>query len=364
MVDPEFFSQGSKGEQTPDFEQSDSALFPNVEQSEKVGKESNRSCGKLNSGDDLMDGNQMSSGGALLGSAELDLTEEVAEIPEELDDFEGALFDPTVPTDLLRSLLCPITAAAETEASSLASTLSLMTSGDVIEAGDAFYGVAERVLGRDDRVRILRPFERVPFRQICFLDIRSRNGQRMRGTGWLANEDTVITAGHCVFDRAGYVRSVGVFAGLDGSRNAASVRATRAFASPQWERSFDSALDYGALKLAEPIGRQLGFFNIGVLSPRSAVSRIVNVAGYSADKPGRQLWTHADAVVSANRNELFYRIDTYPGASGSPVVFINRGGEPFAIGIHNRGGSNSNMATRINNDLTGPQIRQWMQERA
>ena len=40
-----------------------------------------------------------------------------------------------------------------------------------------------------------------PYLQVCLLEISAANGQTLQGSGWLASPNTVITAGHCVFQQ-------------------------------------------------------------------------------------------------------------------------------------------------------------------
>ena len=57
----------------------------------------------------------------------------------------------------------------------------------------------ENVIGPDDRVMIRDPAT-IPWRCICHLEVIFDNGLKAYGTGWFAGPETVITAGHCVWD--------------------------------------------------------------------------------------------------------------------------------------------------------------------
>src|SRR4051795_6651195 len=57
----------------------------------------------------------------------------------------------------------------------------------------------ETVLFADERTRIVST-DQQPWKLICALEIDAPWGQFV-GTGWFAGPRTVITAGHCVFDK-------------------------------------------------------------------------------------------------------------------------------------------------------------------
>lgn len=219
--------------------------------------------------------------------------------------------------------------------------------------------VAEVIIGKDDRRRV-HDTTSYPFGCICSLSIRSRNGARFVGTGWLADEQTVITAGHCIYlhQEGGWAASVEVFPGRNGSDTPYQATATRAWTTRGWRESKIPAADYGAIRLDRPVD-EVGTFGYAAEPDDSLRRAICNVVGYPADKDG-QMWGHARALLEVRPQTLIYDIDTYGGNSGGPVILV-RGGEPVVIGIHNYGDYSGNSATRITPSVYG-RIEDWVAE--
>lgn len=70
------------------------------------------------------------------------------------------------------------------------------------------------IIGDDNRVKVnTRNF---PYNVICYLSIYSDGGNCYYGTGFFISKRCVVTAGHCVFFRGGWARSITVIPGADG----------------------------------------------------------------------------------------------------------------------------------------------------
>lgn len=205
--------------------------------------------------------------------------------------------------------------------------------------------VAEVIIGPDDRRRVHDTL-RYPYGCICQLEIRSRNGGRFVGTGWLADEQTVVTAGHCLYmhREGGWAASIEVFPGRDGPSTPYRARATRVWATRGWTERRSPPADYGAIRLDRKIDT-LGTFGYGALEAGELRSLVCHVVGYPADKRG-EMWGHGRRLSAVHPEILVYDIDTYGGNSGGPV-FLVRNGNPLAVGIHNYGDYSGNSATRI-----------------
>lgn len=294
------------------------------------------------------------SGQTSSDSAQLELDTESGQLPESLERVRGELIVP-LPTRHLSRFLGDVDEFAILNGLKEAASLT----ENETELGDI---VTESVIGDDGRRNIIDPSVN-PFDRICYLDILGPNGEGIFGTGWLASPDTVITAGHCTYifsrgRRPDFVRRVRVISGLLGSETIVT-QATRAFASEDYIDTARREFDYGALKLAEPIGETVGWFEMGAFQQGEAVGSLVNIAGFPGDKPSQTMWAHADLITGATRMQLRYVVDTFRGNSGGPVLFFD-GSQIFAVGVHNGGGTSFNVGTRINEETTGPQILEWI----
>jgi glutamyl endopeptidase len=206
--------------------------------------------------------------------------------------------------------------------------------------------MAEVIIDRDDRLRV-RNTTAYPFGCICQLSIRSRNGARFVGTGWLVDDQTVITAGHCLYmhREGGWAAAIDVYPGQDGATyRPYHGRASRLWTTRGWTDQKSPPADYGAIRLDQKISA-VGTFGYGALADAELRSLVCHIVGYPADKQG-EMWGHGRRLSEIRSDTLTYDIDTYGGNSGGPV-FLMRGGKPLAVGIHNYGDLSGNSATRI-----------------
>lgn len=216
--------------------------------------------------------------------------------------------------------------------------------------GSAARSVAEVVIGTDDRIRITNTTT-YPWRTICSLRIKAKDGSSWIGTGWLVGYRTIITAGHCVYihGRGGWASSIEVIPGRNGSnRPYESCTSSTLRSVKGWTKSKKRSHDYGAIILPRgcDYGRRLGYFGYGNYSASTLRNLTVNVSGYPGDKPSGTQWWHARKVKRVTSRTIVYNIDTAGGQSGSPVWRLKNGSR-YAVGIHTNGSSSGNSATRI-----------------
>lgn len=230
----------------------------------------------------------------------------------------------------------------------------------------------EVIIGTDDRTRI-RNTTAVPWRRICHLSIRARNGAQYVGTGFLIGKRTVITAGHCVFihSAGGWPAYIDVAPGRNaGARPFGSVRAIQYRSVAGWVNSKSRDHDYGAIILPAntPLNIQaLGGFGFGYWPDSQLQQRMVNLSGYPGDggklgpdrEPGSQWWM-ARQVKSVASRSFAYDIDTVGGQSGSPVWTLHNG-QRIVLGIHTNGFVGGNSATRITQPVFN-NLRAWRQQ--
>lgn len=218
--------------------------------------------------------------------------------------------------------------------------------------------MAEVIIGPDDRVRVSNTTS-YPYGCICFLSIRARNGAAFVGTGWLADERTVITAGHCVYlhREGGWAASIEVYPGQNGrGYRPYQAQASRLWTTRGWTDQKSPPADYAAIRLDKKIDA-VGTFGYGALSDSELRSELCHVVGYPADKRG-EMWGHGRRLSAVRAETLIYDIDTYGGNSGGPV-FMLRNGLPLAVGIHNYGDLTGNSATRITSTVY-QRIQGWV----
>lgn len=211
--------------------------------------------------------------------------------------------------------------------------------------------VLEVVIGTDDRIQVTN-VTGYPWRAICSLAIRARDGSSWIGTAWFVGRRTLITAGHCVYikDRGGWVSSIDVMPGRNGATKPFGTCTATSFRSVAgWTQRTLRSHDYAAIILPEdcPLGEQLGFFGIANLDDTELRQLTANLSGYPGDKPPGTQWFHAREIAAVTQSFFNYEIDTAGGQSGAPVWRLMNG-QRHAVGIHTNGSPAGNSATRIN----------------
>lgn len=216
---------------------------------------------------------------------------------------------------------------------------------------------AEVLIGHDDRQRVTNTLA-YPYGCICHLSIRARNGGLFVGTGWLADEQTVITAGHCLYmhREGGWAASIDVYPGRNGNSIPRRARAERMWSTRGWTEQRSAPADYGAIRLDKKI-EGVGTFGFGALTNEELKANLFHIVGYPADKRG-EMWGHGRRLSNVQSDVLIYDIDTYGGNSGGPL-FLVRNGDSIVVGIHNYGDVSGNSATRITNTVY-KRIQGWI----
>jgi glutamyl endopeptidase len=177
----------------------------------------------------------------------------------------------------------------------------------------------ESIIGADNRFRI-NPTTSFPARAVVLITFSAG-----RCTGWMANSNTVITAGHCVHrgNNNGFypTSSFRVYPGRNGTSSPfGSCTAKSLHTVNGWASSRNEQYDYGAIKLN--CGFEVGSFGFWWQSA-SLTGLFTRVSGYPGDKPLTQ-WQSTNSVKATTTNQVFYQNDTVGGNSGGPV-WQNRG---------------------------------------
>ena len=208
----------------------------------------------------------------------------------------------------------------------------------------------EVVIGKDDRKRITAT-KKYPWRAICSLKIKAKDGTNWIGTGFLIGPRTVITAGHVVYMRkhGGWAKSIEVIPGRNGSSKPyGSCKTSHMYSVKGWTKKNKRSHDYGAIILPKncKFGNKVGYFGYANYNFFKLLGLKVNLSGYPGDKPVGTQWWHCRRIKAVLPRVLVYNIDTAGGQSGSPVWKI-KNGKRYVVGIHTNGSKLGNSATRI-----------------
>ncbi|KAK0714490.1 trypsin-like cysteine/serine peptidase domain-containing protein [Lasiosphaeris hirsuta] len=186
------------------------------------------------------------------------------------------------------------------------------------------------------------------------------------GTGYLVSADTLITAGHCVFDinheskkGLGRVTEMKVFIGYSGKksvdtggvqqRKAASVATT-----VEWVTSGNRRGDVAFVRLDKAFTGNLRLFTYKD-TPLAQPDVMLGIVGYPGDKDvdsekGAEMYELMESntynLEKNPYNMLSYTISTFKGQSGSPVLQRDRSGLTV-IGTHCYGETPRNSASVI-----------------
>ncbi|KAG6356217.1 hypothetical protein INS49_015604 [Diaporthe citri] len=189
------------------------------------------------------------------------------------------------------------------------------------------------------------------------------------GTGWLISPDIMVTAGHNVYnwasDGLGKATIIKCHIGYKGKESIGSPgvqtrHAKRCVTSAEWLASKDNRhRDFAFIQVDKPFTGNLRLFSYGKTPPHGY--EMLGVVGYPGDQSikdsygraerGAEMYKEFDKVqydlTTSKANPLgmlTYRISTYGGQSGSPVI---REGTQTGIATHVYGLGDKNQASPI-----------------
>jgi glutamyl endopeptidase len=210
------------------------------------------------------------------------------------------------------------------------------------------------IIGPDQRVRVWNTTS-FPNRAIVKLRVKYPNESDIYGcTGFMISEDTVATAGHCVYDREkGGWADITAQPGRSGSYVPYGTYDWKTLHSVKgWTQNGNANYDYGAIKLRGTPGTRTGWLGYRWTLDNDSLYRSgQNIAGYPCDKIGSdEMWIDSGRVLKVNSSQLGYDIDTFGCQSGSPVFGNLSSTGETAVAIHAYGASGiprTNYGTRI-----------------
>ena len=231
------------------------------------------------------------------------------------------------------------------------------------EAGDPLESFAESVIGPDGRAQIgnttnyparaigqIEGFDSVIGNYIC--------------SGWLIDENTILTAGHCVYPQANNIaETLEFFPGRNGGTDHfGSCFLIEVFAPQEWVVNQNEYNDWAVGQLNCDIGETVGWFGYFSRTGKTAMKNIpARVQGYPGDQAFGTMWGMGHKILTSQKKMVYYSIDTAGGQSGSPVYQPIRPacGGPCGMAIHaygvHGGGPHGirNHAPRITNPRFG-----------
>lgn len=248
--------------------------------------------------------------------------------------------------------------ATTTRASSLISPPSPGSSTNVVaeprtDVQSSAGGAKPRsVIGTDSRTRVTNTTA-YPWRTVTKLFVTFPKSNSPSGcSGTLIAAQYVLTAGHCVYNKAsgGYAKKIEVIPGLSGTyKPYGSAYAKKIRAYTAWTSSQNSNYDFALITLDRPIGNSTGWLGYTTYSSVNGITG--NIAGYPGDKGGTYLYYHSGRISSSTSYRLYYQIDTYGGQSGSGIYYIDSQNNRYIFGVHTTGVTPSspsyNSGTRI-----------------
>ncbi|KGO74342.1 Peptidase S1B, glutamyl endopeptidase I [Penicillium italicum] len=192
------------------------------------------------------------------------------------------------------------------------------------------------------------------------------------GTGWLIRDDLLVTAGHCAFDWSqndgkgfGCATEVKAFIGYNGkdSVNQGALDNKVQFRHGVKIVTTQKWLDSGMFRQNDVsfIKLNKGFTGVTPFKFQDTPfhdRKTIGVVGYPGDKDyegekGAQMYEEFREVTwdrkESAKNMLEYRINTYRGQSGSPVILqgASEGSAQVSIGAHVYGSGGKNSASAI-----------------
>ncbi len=213
------------------------------------------------------------------------------------------------------------------------------------------------IIGSNDRRVPVADTTVYPYSTIAYIEIEFPNSSMYVGTAWIFGESTAMTAGHCVYDEdnGGWAKSIKIYPGIyyDGEeviKPFGYYEASVLHSSKNYIDSGNAYYDWGLLEFDENISQYTGSLGYTNLT-ENIIGRDVTITGYPGEKY-YAMYTMDGNIIYSDEHELYYKIDTTGGQSGSPVYLSDEDEDRnVAVGIHTRFAGDYNLGTKINASL-------------
>ena len=174
----------------------------------------------------------------------------------------------------------------------------------------------ESVCGLDNRTKVTGT-RALPFKAICKLYIKARNGRNFIGTGWLTHANKLYTAGHCVYDEdeGGWAQSIIVVPGLSGHMEPYGRYTSSHLVTTQaWINEGSRRYDMGAIKISGTVSHN------DFITPMLRNADAADVCGYPGDREQGIFQFHMAGNVLHANGVFRYQIDIIWRSEWSPVI--------------------------------------------
>ena len=214
---------------------------------------------------------------------------------------------------------------------------------------DSKNSVSPRIIGSDDRYRIINPRTYPYFLSGGVVGLFN-DGTYAEGTGFLEGPNLLVTAGHCVYDDSvGFAEEVYYFPGLNGLAGLDYDLLTRGVAISIDKSYYNDSTenynyDWAAVELETDIGYVTGGWH-GKWGNWYVNNTDVRSHGYPTSKDG-QMWETAGKVTGKTGTVYKTTLDIENGQSGSAMlVWDSQHQHELVAGIVTHEVSTNNMPT-------------------
>lgn len=209
------------------------------------------------------------------------------------------------------------------------------TNGTAADTQSAAEGTERGVIGSDNRVAVKNTAQ-FPYSTVGYLQMTNSKGEIWSCTASVIGPNTIITAGHCLYnhdEEGGWRDKFTFWPGLNGKDTApfGGYEYDMAYVFEgfitEYKNSYDDVWPYdvGLLTFKDRIGDQTGW--LGYTDMADAASDFQGtLVGYHSDKPEFTQWRSSCDVVTENISETDFThdCDFAAGANGAPIYVYDK----------------------------------------
>ena len=166
------------------------------------------------------------------------------------------------------------------------------------------------------------------------------DGTEVQGTGFLVGPDDVITAAHVLYDPVhGPVTEAVFYPAVNGPLSSTGYKGIRIGVPGEYiDGGCKTEDDWGFFEVGTTIGNTYGYLG---WTTDSQLNDYVNIPGYPSDKPAYEMWAATGQISYIKEKTMTYTIDTAPGNSGGPVLYLYGKYQNCVAAIHCAGGQSA-----------------------